>query len=669
MNLKNIFFAILLAVLVCTSSFSAFAGEGQTRVNQDASKTKDLVCWVDGDPSDGYEFTWYKNGDLTSDSLDRISTSSLVKGDEWRCEVHTQELADLRVNWGWDSTVVKNSAPVFTSSAVTSVAAGAAYSYSAHANDVDSDSLTYSITGPAWLSINPNTGVVSGTAGPAGTYQVTVSATDSGYGQTTTSQTFALSVTAAVVVGNQPPVFTSSPVFTGQVGVAYSYDVNAADPNGDAITYSLDAASLARGMTINAATGMISWVPTTTTGSPFPVVVSITDSVNAPVTQSFSISVSPASGNTPPVYTSSPGTSATAGNLYSYDANAFDANGDPLTFALTTFPTGMTINTVTGMISWTPSAAQAGNNAVVVTVSDGVNAPVPQTFAIFVSTQPAPGITTTSCSDAVQGKSYTCDINGAGGVGTLRYSLVSSPSGMTINSTTGVISWKPSSTGTFSFTVRVTDLTTSQYSDRTYQIKVTSSKPQPSDLFVDSIQFDDSSAKAGGSLLAYVTIENDGAFDFNDMTVDLAIDDLGIKSTTDKFNLDSGEKKTITVLLNLPNDLSEDTYDVRVTISNDDVTVNKHRAMFISGVVSAANVGNPISNNVVVTPTPSLTSYVPPAPTSELNWLGILFMIIVFVALIALAVYLVRMARVQNVSSVAQVADDSTISFDAESFY
>ena len=54
--------------------------------------------------------------------------------------------------------------------------------------------------------------------------------------------------------------------------------------------------------------------------------------------------------------------------------------------------------------------------------------------------------------------SYSYDVNATDADGdTLTYSLTQNPSGMTINGTSGVISWTPSSAGSFDVTVSVSD--------------------------------------------------------------------------------------------------------------------------------------------------------------------------------------------------------------------
>ena len=75
--------------------------------------------------------------------------------------------------------------------------------------------------------------------------------------------------------------------------------------------------------------------------------------------------------NRSPIITSTPVTLATVDVLYTYDVNVTDPDGDTLTYSLTTNPSGMTINSSTGVINWTPNSGQIGDNNVIVEVSDG----------------------------------------------------------------------------------------------------------------------------------------------------------------------------------------------------------------------------------------------------------------------------------------------------------
>jgi hypothetical protein len=88
--------------------------------------------------------------------------------------------------------------------------------------------------------------------------------------------------------------------------------------------------------------------------------------------------------NSAPVIESNAVTTATEGALYIYGVEATDPEGDTLTYSLTAGPTGMTINSSTGVINWTPTEEQIGENEVEIKVSDLYRSDT-QSFTIIVS--------------------------------------------------------------------------------------------------------------------------------------------------------------------------------------------------------------------------------------------------------------------------------------------
>ena len=106
--------------------------------------------------------------------------------------------------------------------------------------------------------------------------------------------------------------------------------------------------------------------------------------------------------NHAPVITSEPITIAFVDEEYIYDVEATDLDGDTLTYLLVTNPQGMSIESVTGLITWTPISDQLGEHNVSVEVSDGskkasqdfiitvydeTNFLVPKLYAIAVTNQ------------------------------------------------------------------------------------------------------------------------------------------------------------------------------------------------------------------------------------------------------------------------------------------
>ena len=59
--------------------------------------------------------------------------------------------------------------------------------------------------------------------------------------------------------------------------------------------------------------------------------------------------------NHPPEIVTEPDTTATQDVLWTYDCDANDADGDPLTYSLVLAPASMTINDQTGLVEWTPN--------------------------------------------------------------------------------------------------------------------------------------------------------------------------------------------------------------------------------------------------------------------------------------------------------------------------
>ena len=302
----------------------------------------------------------------------------------------TVEVSDGRGGVGNQSYAIivaeaVNTAPTFTSTAVTAGTEGALYSYDADATDPDGDPLAYALTtSPAGMTINGSTGLIQWTPSgtQAGTHPVTVDVSDGRGGAD--SQSYAIIVAEAV---NTAPTFTSTAVTAGTEGALYSYDADATDPDGDPLAYALTTSPA--GMTINGSTGLIQWTPSGTQAGTHPVTVDVSDGRGGSDSQSYAISV--AEGvNAAPTITSTPGTAGTEGALYSYDADATDPDGDPLTYVLTTSPVGMTIDASTGLVQWTPTNAQVGDNSVSVRVEDTGGLFDTQSFTIDVAAAEGP---------------------------------------------------------------------------------------------------------------------------------------------------------------------------------------------------------------------------------------------------------------------------------------
>ncbi|MGO4230704.1 putative Ig domain-containing protein, partial [Arthrobacter sp. YAF34] len=163
---------------------------------------------------------------------------------------------------------------------------------------------------------------------------------------------------------------------------------------------------------------------------------------------------------TAPVFTAStPPATATVGTAYTY---AFAASGNPApTFRVSsgTLPAGMSLNTTTGVLSGTPTAA--GPATFTVTATNGVS-PDAVTPSITITVNPAqtaPVFTaSTPPATATVGTAYTYAFAASGNPApTFRVASGTLPAGMSLNTTTGVLSGTPTAAGPATFTVTATN--------------------------------------------------------------------------------------------------------------------------------------------------------------------------------------------------------------------
>lgn len=167
--------------------------------------------------------------------------------------------------------------------------------------------------------------------------------------------------------------------------------------------------------------------------------------------------------------TSSAVTTAMVGEPYTYDVEALGLPAP--TYSLLTAPAGMTIDSNSGVISWTPTTA--GDFPVEVEASNGVTSDT-ESYTLRVN---APAqITSTAITTGTLDASYTYDVE-ASGYPAPTYSLTQSPGGMTIDSTTGVISWTPAAVGNFPVIVRAEN--SHSFDTQSFSINVTDTDSTP----------------------------------------------------------------------------------------------------------------------------------------------------------------------------------------------
>ncbi len=350
-----------------------------------------------------------------------------------------------------------NSSPLFTSTPDLEAVVGVAYIYDAAAADPDNDPLTFALVqAPIGMGIDPVSGQVSWTPSISqlGNQAVTIQADDGRGG--IAEQSFVIIVTAPP---NRNPIFTSTPILAAAVGLAYTYDADASDLDADPLTFSVVHSPA--GMSIDPATGQVSWIPDGSQIGSQIVRIRVEDGQGGFAEQSFTIVVTPLP-NQNPVFTSAPLLNAVTGELYIYDADASDPDADPLTYVLVRTPAGMSLDPATGLMAWTPDVSQVGSHAVKVRVDDGRGGIAEQSFTIVVALPPnqSPVFTSIPPLNAVAGVEYTYDVEATDPeADPLIFALVQAPAGMSIVPATGVVNWTPetSQAGNQSVTIQIDD--------------------------------------------------------------------------------------------------------------------------------------------------------------------------------------------------------------------
>jgi hypothetical protein len=159
-------------------------------------------------------------------------------------------------------------------------------------------------------------------------------------------------------------------------GQALAFVVPASDPLGS-LTFSLDPASLALGMTVDPTTGAFEWTPSEAQGpGTYPVTIQVTAEDGAVAFITFDVIVGEI--NAPPVLGPIGGQQAEPNVALTFTAMATDEDlpANTLTYSLdaSALALGMTIDPATGIFLWTPDESHdPGTYTIVVTVTDDGN--------------------------------------------------------------------------------------------------------------------------------------------------------------------------------------------------------------------------------------------------------------------------------------------------------
>ncbi len=308
------------------------------------------------------------------------------------------------------------------------------------ATDSDGDALSYAITS------QPSAGTLTGVA-PNITYipNSNVNGLDSftfiaGDNEGSDSA----SVTITVSPANDQPTAAGQNLTTDE-DTAIVITLSGNDIDGDALSY-IVVAQPTNG-TLSGTPPHVSYQPTENFHGSDQFEFTVNDGTLDSATAVISIAVT--AQNDAPQFNSTPITSAAENTAYSYQASATDADGDSLTYSLTSSPAaqGMVIDANSGLVTWTPSYTQAGSHSVVIEVADNKENVVQSYTVIVANTNRQPIIGSTPITDATEKVDYQYQVEASDpDDDSLTYLLVTAPQGMSIGSANGIVTWQPGST-------------------------------------------------------------------------------------------------------------------------------------------------------------------------------------------------------------------------------
>jgi hypothetical protein len=284
-----------------------------------------------------------------------------------------------------------------------------------------------------------NSGVLSGTPTVFGSFPITISVTDSATNPLTATANY------TIVIVPKTPTITTTHLPNGIAGTAYNQTLTFTGGNGSTPNWVITAGSLPLGLTLNAATGAITGTPTNASAGntyTFTVTVSVGTQTSAPATLTITIYGLP-------TITTLTLPNGSLGIAYNQQLTYTGGTGGAPTWALAsgTLPPGLTFNTTTGTLSGTPTTLGSYNFSITVTVGTQTSAAQAYTVNIY-----SLYITSAASATGEVNLPFSFHATAVGGTPPYTWSLANGstalPVGLSINSTTGLISGTPTTAAT-----------------------------------------------------------------------------------------------------------------------------------------------------------------------------------------------------------------------------
>ncbi|WP_370249479.1 putative Ig domain-containing protein [Nocardioides sp.] len=325
-------------------------------------------------------------------------------------------------------------APSITGAATALGRVGTPFTYTPTVAGAPAPTITTTSALPPGVTLDPGTGALTGTPTAAGTFPVTLSASNA-------SGTATLDVTLTVEEIPVPPTLTGPGTATGTVGSPFTYTPTslAGTP---APHVQVQSGTLPPGLSVADATGIISGTPTT--AGTFAVTLVAINGQTPSATLPITLTIEPAPAA--PTISGAATANAAVGVPFTYTPTV---GGHPAPTVTTTsaLPPGLTLAAGTGVLSGTPTTP--GTYPVTLTAA---NASGSADLGLVVTVVRPAGITGPATATGTVGTpfTYTPTVTGTGPVQVTSTAL---PPGLSLSPSTGTISGTPSRAGTTSLTL------------------------------------------------------------------------------------------------------------------------------------------------------------------------------------------------------------------------
>ncbi len=332
-----------------------------------------------------------------------------------------------------------NQSPAITSANSATFVVGTAGSFTVTGSGFPAPTFAESGTLPSGVSINPTTGILSGTptAGAGGTYSLQITA--SNVAGASAPQSFTMTV-------NQAPAINSAAGATFTVGTAGSFTVTG---SGFPVPTYSETGVLPNGVTFNTTTASLRGTPAAGTGGLYNISISASNGIGSNAVQNFTLIVNQAPSISAPANATF--TVGETESLYvtiaGYPAPGVGWGG--------AFPAGVIFNAATGELGGTPAVGSSGTYSLTFTASNGVGSNAVQTITLTVVNPPAPTLTSVTPNSGLRGAVVPVILTGTNFT-TIGTTVTASGTGVTVSGVTVLNSTSIAATFTISTTAGLT---------------------------------------------------------------------------------------------------------------------------------------------------------------------------------------------------------------------